>query len=69
MEWGVGLDGFGDIKEGDLIEAFSAERVTAPPLLLPAPWFPSSRHNIHPELSSTMLLIRALTDRGIADSL
>jgi translation initiation factor IF-2 len=29
MECGIGLGGFNDLKEGDLIEAFSTERLAA----------------------------------------
>ena len=29
MECGIGLAGFSDLKEGDLIEAFSTERLAA----------------------------------------
>jgi translation initiation factor IF-2 len=29
MECGIGLNGFADLKEGDLIEAFSTEKLAA----------------------------------------
>jgi len=29
MECGIGLQGFSDLKEGDLIEAFSTEKMAA----------------------------------------
>ena len=29
MECGIGVQGFSDIKEGDLIEAFSTEKMAA----------------------------------------
>ena len=29
MECGIGLSGFGDLKPGDLIEAFSTEKLAA----------------------------------------
>jgi translation initiation factor IF-2 len=29
MECGIGLSGFNDLKEGDLIEAFSTEKLAA----------------------------------------
>jgi translation initiation factor IF-2 len=29
MECGIGLSGFNDVKEGDLIEAFSTEKLAA----------------------------------------